>query len=52
MEDAFRNDRVLSFQQSGDDNVRDYFARRQRTAQNRFLAKVPQYLMCEKNIDF
>ena len=42
MEDALRDDRFLSFQQSGDDNNQDYLARRQRTARNRFLAGVSQ----------
>ena len=52
LEDAFRNDRVLSFQQSGCANKRKKWARRQRTAQNRFLARVSQYLMCEKTTIF
>ena len=51
LEDALRDDRFLSFQQSGDDNKRDYFARRQRTDQNRSLM-VSQYLTCEKTSIF
>ena len=42
LEDALRDDRFLSFQQSGDDNDHDYLARPQRTAQNSFLAVVFQ----------
>ena len=52
LEDAFRNDRVLSFQQSGCANKRENLARRQRTAQNRFLASVSQYVVCEKTSIF
>ena len=52
LEDAFRNDRVLSFQQSGCANKRKKLARRQRTAQNRFLARVSLYSTCEKTSIF
>ena len=52
LEDAFRNDRVLSFQQSGCANKRKKWARRQRTARNRFLASVSLYSTCEKTSIF